>query len=548
MGRVNQLGGCTALYLGVARLSRVAIEVLPTGVPKPFAAGGRAVRKGVLRAAGEGEGEYRVRQGAIGLWHAAPGIDCPGDRDGAVKGSRGFDILTNSVVGAQGSLGFVPGGPAENWEVDMTEQQRQRLNAFQARLPQQLSQPRVRWLVWSALALLGIALVWWIHARPAQVAKSGHPGALPSMPVRAATAIQGDINITLDALGTVTPLATVTVQTQISGQLTEVAFKEGQIVRKGDFLAQIDPRPYQAALDQAEGQLLKDQATLKVAQIDLERYETLDKQDSIAKQQVVDQQYTVRQSEGTVKIDQALVDNARLNLNYCRIVSPIDGRVGLRLVDPGNYVQVNSNTGLAVITQTQPIAVVLVVPEDNLPPILKRLHDGAKLPVSAYDRSRTTKLATGVLSAVDSQIDTTTGTVKLKALFDNTDETLFPNQFVNATILVDVLRNTTVIPTAAIQRGAPGTFVYLVKPDDSVAVQSVTLGPTDGERVAVQSGLSPGDRAVIDGADKLRDGARVEVRDPAATASINGEQRSVDPVGAPGEHRKNSNRHSSNGE
>jgi membrane fusion protein, multidrug efflux system len=402
-------------------------------------------------------------------------------------------------------------------------------NSFQARLPRQLRQLSVRWIVWPSLAILGIALAWWIHARPAAQAQSGRPGAITTMPVRAATAVKGDLNITLDALGTVTPLATVTVQTQINGQLTEVAFKEGQTVRKGDFLAQIDPRPYQAALDQVEGQLLKDQATLKVAQIDLARYETLDKQDSIAKQQVVDQQYTVLQSEGTVKVDQGLVDNARLNLNYCRIVSPIDGRVGLRLVDPGNYVQVNSSTGIAVITQTQPITVVLVLPEDDLPPILKRLHDGAKLPVTAYDRSRTTKLATGVLAAVDSQIDTTTGTVKLKALFDNTSETLFPNQFVNANVLVDVLHDATLVPTAAIQRGAPGTFVYLVKPDNSVAVQAVTLGPVDGERVAVQSGLAPGDRVVIDGADKLREGATVEVRDStpeASTASIDVPQTS----------------------
>jgi multidrug efflux system membrane fusion protein len=396
-------------------------------------------------------------------------------------------------------------------------------NWYQARVPRQLRQLPVRWIVVSTACLLGIVLLWWIHARSGQRAETGPPGAVMSMPVRAATAVKGNINITIDALGTVTPVATVTVQTQINGQLTEVAFKEGQSVRKGDFLAQIDPRPYQAALDQAQGQLLKDQATLKEAKIDLTRYETLDKQDSIAKQQVVDQQYMVLQDEGAVKVDQGIVDNARLNLNYCRIVSPIDGRVGLRLVDPGNYVQVNSSTGLAVITQMQPIAVVLVLPEDSLPPILKRLHEGATLPVTAYDRSRTTKLAEGVLSAVDSQIDTTTGTVKLKALFDNKDEVLFPNQFVNATVLVDVLQDATVVPTAAIQRGAPGTFVYLVKPDNSVTVQTVTLGPADGERVAVQSGLAPGARVVIDGADKLREGATVEVRDSApgpATASI----------------------------
>jgi len=410
-------------------------------------------------------------------------------------------------------------------------------DTFQAHLPHQLRQPMVRRIGWASLALVaGITLVWWIHARTASLAGPGQPGAAATMPVRAATAVRGELNITLDALGTVTPLATVTVQTQINGQLTEVAFKEGQTVRKGDFLAQIDPRPYQAALDQAEGQLLKDQATLKEAQIDLARYQTLDKQDSIAKQQVVDQQYTVLQNQGTVKIDQALVDNARLNLNYCRIVSPIDGRVGLRLVDPGNYVQVNSITGLAVITQMRPIAVMVVVPEDSLPPILKRLHDGATLPVSAYDRSRTTKLAEGVLSAVDSQIDTTTGTVKLKAIFENTDEVLFPNQFVNASILVDVLKDATLIPTAAIQRGAPGTFVYLVKPDNSVAVQAVTLGPVDGEKVAVRSGLAPGARVVIDGADRLREGALVEVRDSApeqATASIDPQET---PSNAQGRH------------
>ncbi|HTF34132.1 MAG TPA: MdtA/MuxA family multidrug efflux RND transporter periplasmic adaptor subunit [Myxococcota bacterium] len=409
---------------------------------------------------------------------------------------------------------------------------------IQALLPRQLRQPTVRWIVWLSVVLLGIALVWWIHARSAQNTQSGRPGAIAAMPVRAASAVQGDLNITLDALGTVTPLATVTVQTQINGQLTEVAFKEGQTVRKGDFLAQIDPRPYQAALDQAEGQLLKDQATLKVAQIDLARYETLDKEDSIAKQQVVDQEYTVRQSEGTVKIDQGLVDNARLNLNYCRIVSPIDGRVGLRLVDPGNYVQVNSSTGLAVITQTKPIAVVLVLPEDDLPPVLKRLHDGAKLPVTAYDRSRSTKLATGVLTAVDSQIDTSTGTVKLKALFENENEALFPNQFVNANILVDVLHDATVVPGAAIQRGAPGTFVYLVKPDNSVTVQAVTLGPVDGERVAVQSGLSLGDRVVIDGADKLREGAKVEVRGSAPTESTAAAEALQTPSGPHGHRSK----------
>jgi membrane fusion protein, multidrug efflux system len=453
----------------------------------------------------------------------------------------------NRITAAHGSPWVESTSKAPSIRMNATEQEpamgddglrHHSQDTIQARLPRQLRQLTVRRIVWLSVVLLAIALVWWIHGRSAQHTQSGRPGAIAAMPVRAASAVQGDLNITLDALGTVTPLATVTVQTQINGQLTEVAFKEGQTVRKGDFLAQIDPRPYQAALDQAEGQLLKDQAILKVAQIDRARYETLDKQDSIAKQQVVDQQYTVRQSEGAVKIDQGLVDNARLNLNYCRIVSPIDGRVGLRLVDPGNYVQVNSSTGLAVITQTKPIAVVLVLPEDDLPPVLKRLHDGAKVPVTAYDRTRSTKLATGVLAAVDSQIDTSTGTVKLKALFENEDEALFPNQFVNANILVDVLHDATVVPGAAIQRGAPGTFVYLVKPDNSVAVQAVTLGPVDAERVAVQSGLSLGDRVVIDGADKLREGAKVEVRDSAPTESTAATKALQTPSGPHGQRSK----------
>jgi multidrug efflux system membrane fusion protein len=359
----------------------------------------------------------------------------------------------------------------------------------------------------AAIAALG----WWIYERPAPP-PPGRAGNAAPAPVVADTAQTGDVDITLNALGTVTPLATVTVRTQINGQLTEVAFKEGQLVKKGDFLAQIDPRPYQAALEQTEGQLARDQGLLDQARVDLARYERLSKTNAIPKQQYEDQIYIVKQYEGSVKTDQAQVDTQKLNLTYCRIVSPVDGRVGLRLIDQGNYVQVSDNSGLVVITQLQPITVVFTVPEDNVAQIVKRLHADATLPVTAYDRSGTTKLATGTLMAIDSQIDTTTGTLKLKAQFANDDDGLFPNQFVNVKLLVDVLHGVTVIPTSAIQRGAPGTFVYLVNADNAVTARPVTLGPSSGDHVAVRSGLSPGERAVVDGADRLRDGAKVTLR------------------------------------
>lgn len=384
------------------------------------------------------------------------------------------------------------------------------------RRPHSWPKPPARRSVWPRIAglLIGLLVVGgvaWIILRPhaAQQARGGRFSLSGAMPVVAATAQKGDVAETLNALGTVTPLAMVTVRTQINGQLVQVAFTEGQEVNKGDFLAQVDPRPYQLALDQSTGQLLHDQALLKNAELDLGRFRTLAAQDSIARQQVDTQQYLVHQYEGTVRTDQALVDNAKLNLAYCHIVAPVAGRIGLRQVDQGNYVQISDPNGIVVITQLKPISVIFTLPEDNLPAIFKRLHAGATLQVTAFDRTQTTKLATGTLMTLDNQIDTTTGTVKLRAQFDNADESLFPNQFVNAQLLVDTLHDATVIPNAAVQRGAPGTFVYLIKPDDTVTVRPVKLGPADGERVAIESGLVPGDKVVVDGADKLREGAKI---------------------------------------
>ncbi len=378
-------------------------------------------------------------------------------------------------------------------------------------------------MLWLGLILvLVVALVAWLHSRPAPKAPAGRFALSGPVPVVDATAQKGAIKITYNALGTVTALATVTVQSQIAGQLITVAFKEGQEVKKGDLLAQIDPRPYQAALDQYAGQLLRDQALLDKDRTDLARYQKLAAQNSIARQQAEDQVYTVHQDEATVKLDQALVDNAKLNLGYCRIVSPVTGRIGLRLIDPGNYIQIGSASSIAVIAQMQPISVIFTLPEDELPAVMKRLQAGAQLAVTAFDRSDTTKLADGTLSAVDSTIDTTTGTVKLRAQFANANEALFPNQFVNAQLLINTLQNATVIPTAAVQRGQPGTFVYLIKPDNTASVQKIVLGPQDGEQVAVTSGLSPGDHVVVDGADKVRDGGKITLRQesgaPAAAA------------------------------
>src|SRR5579863_3840668 len=343
-----------------------------------------------------------------------------------------------------------------------------RITAWPTRTP--LSR-RILWLV--LIALLAAGGVWWLSQRAATQNPAVRPGAGVPSPVVATAATKGDVNIVYNGLGTVTPNAMVTVKTQLSGQLTQVAFQEGQTVQKGDLLAIIDPRPYELALEQAQGQLSKDQALLKQAQTDLARYQILGKQDSIAQQTVDGQVQLVHQYEGALRIDQGQIDNDKLNIAYCHVVAPVTGRVGLRQVDQGNYVTANDANGLVVITQVQPITAIFSLPEDQLPAVIKQLNAGATLKVAAYDRSNTTLLATGKLLTTDNQIDTTTGTIKLRAQFSNEDGILFPNQFVNIRLLVDVLHDATVIPTSAVQRGAPGTFVYAVKPDSTVVVQAI---------------------------------------------------------------------------
>jgi multidrug efflux system membrane fusion protein len=359
------------------------------------------------------------------------------------------------------------------------------------------------------------------------------------MPVGTAAVEKGDMPVVLSGLGTVTPLAMVTVKTQINGQLTEVAFKEGQMVNKGDFLAQIDPRPYQVALEQAQGQLAKDQAVLKNSELDLTRYKTLVAQNSVARQTLDTQAALVQQNRGTVQADQAQVDTQKLNLTYCRIVAPVSGRVGLRQVDPGNYVQTSDANGIVVITQLQPISAIFTLPEDSLQAVLRRMRGGTSLAATAFDRVGTNRLGTGHLDTIDNQIDPTTGTVKLRAIFDNADQMLFPNQFVNIQLLVDTVRGADLIPNSAVQRGAPGTFVYVLKPDETVTAQPVTLGPADDRRIVVTKGLEPGQLVVVDGADRLKDGAKVRpVRNAGAAQpqAPSGEQPATGaqpPTGAP---------------
>src|SRR5581483_2687007 len=373
--------------------------------------------------------------------------------------------------------------------------------------------PRISRVVWFVVGLTLLALLIWAIYPPKNQGRRGL-GPQAAQPVGVARAINGDINVTLNALGTVTPLATATVRPQVGGMLVKLNFTEGQMVKEGDTLAQIDPRPYQAALDQARGQLARDTATLANAKVDLARYQALLAQNAIAQQQVATQAATVKSDEGIVVADQAAVENARINLGYTNITSPVNGRAGIHLVDVGNIVQAGQTNGIVVVTQLQPMSVLFTIPEDSIGQVMDRVRSGSVLPVDAYDRSQTNKIASGTLAAVDTVVDPTTGSVKLRALFDNQDNKLFPSQFVNIRLLVDTLHNQTVVPVAAIQRGADGTFVFVVKPDKTVSQRTVKTGVQDGSNIQILSGIKGGDTVVVDGADRLRDGADVEIPNP----------------------------------
>jgi membrane fusion protein, multidrug efflux system len=406
----------------------------------------------------------------------------------------------------------------------------------------------VRWQPWSK-APSGTAGAAGASAASGARMRHGGPGAMANMPqpVSVATAAHGDMPIVITALGTVTPLADVTVRTQLSGTLQSVNFQEGQMVKRGDVLAQIDPRPYQISLANAQGQLARDEALLATARLDLKRYQTLLAQDSIASQQVDTQASLVKQYEGTVKSDQANIDTYSLDLTYARITAPTAGRVGLRQVDAGNYVTPGDANGIVVLTQLQPISVIFTTSEDNLPAILKQLRAGTKMPVAAYDRSNTTLLENGYLQTLDNQIDTTTGTVKLRASFHNPDEMLFPSQFVNARLLVDTLHDAVIVPTSAVLNGSQGQYVYVVKPDNTVTVRVVKVGPVDGERTSIASGLDAGERVVTDGSDRLREGSKISI--PAEHAQhAHGASGAAGARGASGAHHGGHHRPASQAE
>ena len=369
------------------------------------------------------------------------------------------------------------------------------------------------WLWLLVLGILAAGVIYWYHrASAGKEASSSAAAARASAvtPVVAATAQRGDIGVYFNGLGAVTPIYTVTVKSRVDGQLMSVPFKEGQLVHRGDLLAQIDPRPFQVQLTQAEGQLIKDQAALENARIDLTRYQTLLTQNAAPEQQYATQKALIVQDEGAVKTDQGLIASAKLNIIYCHITSPITGRVGLRLVDPGNIVHATDTNGLVVITQVQPISVIFTIAEDQVPAVLKKVRAGKRLPVEAYDREMKNKLSQGTLTTLDNQIDPTTGTLKLRATFDNKDDALFPDQFVNARLLVEQKRGVTLLPAAAIQRSSRTTFVYLVKQDQTVTVRAVVLGTTEGDKTEIVSGVSPGDIVVTTGVDKLQEGSRVK--------------------------------------
>jgi multidrug efflux system membrane fusion protein len=361
-----------------------------------------------------------------------------------------------------------------------------------------------------------------------QGGRKGQGGNGGSAPVDAATAFKGNIGVYVTGLGAVTPIYTVTVQSRVDGQLMQVLYKEGDMVHQGDKLAEIDPRPYQAQLTQYEGQLIRDQALLDNARIDQARYEALLKQNAIPEQQLATQVALVKQDEGIVKNDQGLIDGVKVDLIYCNITAPITGRIGLRLVDPGNIVQTTDTTGLLVITQLQPISVIFTIAEDELPVIYQKQSGGQKLPVDAFNREMTKKLASGTLTTIDNQIDQTTGTVKLRATFDNSHNELFPNQFVNARLLQQEKRGVVLVPSAAVQRNSSSTYVYVVKPDSTVTVRQVKVGTSDDDNTEITSGVNQGDVVVLTGVDKLIEGSKVTVHmeDAAKTGKSAGGQQS----------------------
>jgi multidrug efflux system membrane fusion protein len=380
---------------------------------------------------------------------------------------------------------------------------------------------RYWWIVLLAICLIAIgAYVFFIKGQ-SRAAKESQNRVTRTVPVVAVAAKKSDMGIYLTGLGSVTPLNTVTVKTRVDGQLMEVLFREGQIVSSGELLAKIDPRPFEAQLTQAEGQMARDQALLKNAQLDLQRFRSLLEKAAIARQQADTQEALVHQYEGAVKADQGQIDNVKLQLVYCRITAPISGRVGLRLVDPGNIVHATDPNGLVVITQLQPIAVIFPIPEDSLPQVLARLKTGERLPVEAYDREMRQKLAVGSLLTADNQIDPTTGTVRLKAIFPNQKNELFPNQFVNARLLLEVRRAATVVPAPAIQRGPQGTFVYVVKADRTATVRPINVGEIQGGEASIKTGLSPGELVVVDGQDRLREGTTVDLRPQSSGTTQN---------------------------
>lgn len=405
-------------------------------------------------------------------------------------------------------------GPRQTIEPHSTENRPRSLSEELA-LP---SHKKRRWWIWLLiLAVLAVA-VWYFRGVAAKQAEKSSAAARARLgnqatPVSVATAKVGNLPVYYTGLGTVIAFYTVTVHTRVDGQIMQVYFKEGQFVREGEALVEIDPRPYQVQLEQAQGQLAKDTAALHDATIDFNRDTTLSSEGIIPKQQLDTQTSAMEQAKGATVADQGAIDTAKLDLAYCHITAPISGRIGLRLVDPGNIVHAADTTGLIVITQLQPIAVIFTLPQDELPDVYKQLRAHDRLPVDAYDRDDTTKIASGFLQTMDNQIDTTTGTYKLKAVFDNKDSALFPNQFVNIHLLVDTKRNMTIIPAAAVQRGPQGTYVYVAN-GNAVNVREVKAGLTDGNSIAIDSGLQAGEQVVTDGLDKLTDGSKIEVRSP----------------------------------